>query len=242
MSKEQNVINYYVVCNKLKNIIRTGWKDWSVQRERLESVAEHIYGVQMLAIAMKSEYQYDIDIMKVIFMLAIHELGETVIGDLTQFQISKEEKEKMEHEAVSKILNGILDGKEIEKLFLEFDAHETPEAKFAYQCDKLECDLQSKLYDEEGCVNLNNQEGNKTMNNPVVKELLDKGASWSTMWLRFGQKVYPYDENFMAVSDYAIYNSIGALKQISEIYEKLYNQEANEIELAVQTLKKHQKK
>ena len=38
-------------------------------------------------------YQYDIDIMKVIYMLAIHELGETIIGDLTQFQISKEEKD-----------------------------------------------------------------------------------------------------------------------------------------------------
>lgn len=83
MSKEQTVINYYVVCNRLKNVIRTGWKNWKVKRDRLESVAEHIYGVQMLAIAMKSEFLYDIDIMKVILMLAIHELGETVIGDLT---------------------------------------------------------------------------------------------------------------------------------------------------------------
>lgn len=238
MSKEKNVINYYVICNKLKNIIRTGWKDWNVQRERLESVAEHIYGVQMLAIAMKSEYKYDIDIMKVIFMLAIHELGEAVIGDLTQFQISREEKEKLEHEAVSKILNGILDGEVIEKLFLEFDAHVTPEAKFAYQCDKLECDLQSKLYDEEGLVDLENQKGNKTMNNPMVRELLDSGASWSTMWLKFGQKVYPYDENFMAVSEYAIYNSIGFLKEREEFYDKLYNQEANEIELSLKTLNK----
>jgi 5'-deoxynucleotidase YfbR-like HD superfamily hydrolase len=52
MSKESNVINYYVLCNKLTNVIRTGWKDWNVNRSRLESVAEHIYGVQMLAIAM----------------------------------------------------------------------------------------------------------------------------------------------------------------------------------------------
>ena len=152
MSKEQNVINYYVICNRLKNVIRTGWKNWNVQRERIESVAEHIFGVQMLAIAMKSEYKYDIDIMKVIFMLAIHELGETVIGDLTQFEISKEEKEKLEHEAVHRILGGLLDGNQIETLFLEFDSHSTKESMFAYQCDKLECDLQSKLYDEEGCV------------------------------------------------------------------------------------------
>lgn len=208
MSKEEKVINYYVICNRLKNTIRTGWKDWNVQRERLESVAEHIYSVQMLAIAMKSEYQYDIDIMEVIFMLAIHELGETVIGDLTQFQISREEKEKMEHKAVHDILSGLLDGKVIEELFLEFDEHKTKEAMFAYQCDKLECDLQSRLYDEEGCVDLNNQESNRTMDSKIVKDLLKEGNSFSSMWLKFGQKMYPYDENFKAVSNYAINNKI----------------------------------
>ena len=49
MKKEQKVLNYYVIC---KDVIRTGWKDWNVKRERIESVAEHIYSVQMLAIAM----------------------------------------------------------------------------------------------------------------------------------------------------------------------------------------------
>lgn len=212
MSKEENVIKYYFICNKLKNVIRTGWKTWNVKRERIESVAEHIFGVQMLALAMNSEYQYDIDIMKVIFMLSIHELGETIIGDLTQFQISESEKEKIEHEAVHRILEGLLDGNQIEQLFLEFDARETKEAKFAYQCDKLECDLQSKLYDEEGCVDLDKQEGNDTLNNSLVQKLLKTGATFSTMWLQFGQEVYPYDDNFRAVSNYAINNDIGKIK------------------------------
>ena len=210
ISKEQSVLDYYILCNRLKNVIRTGWKDWKVRRERIESVAEHVFGVQMLALAMKSEYQYDIDIGKVIFMLAVHEIGETVIGDLTRFQIGADEKEKMEHEAVHRILGGLLDGEQIEALFLEFDAHETPEALFAYQCDKLECDLQCRLYDEECCVDLNHQEGNATMNDPLVKELLASGASWSEMWLKFSQKNYPYDEHFRAVSDYAMSNKIGA--------------------------------
>lgn len=208
MSKEQNVLNYYVLCNKLKNVIRTGWKDWKVERERIESIAEHIFGVQMLAIAMKSEYEYDIDIQRVIFMLAIHELGETLIGDLTQFQISKEDKEKIEHEAVHNILRGLLDGKIIEELFLEFDERKTKEALFAYQCDKLECDLQCKLYDQEHCVDLNNQEGNSITENERVSKLLKEGESWSSMWLKFGQQIYPYDENFRAVSNYAINNQI----------------------------------
>ena len=209
MSKEENVINYYVLCNKLKDVVRTGWKDWNVNRDRIESIAEHIFGVQMLAIAMKSEYQYDIDIMKVIYMLAIHELGETIIGDLTQFQISKEEKEKIEHEAVHNILSSLIDGVQIEKLFLEFDSGKTKEAMFAYQCDKLECDIQSKIYDQEGCVDLTHQEGNKTANDEMVKKLLESGQSWSDMWLEFGQKRYPYDENFMSVSRYVKDNAIG---------------------------------
>ncbi len=208
MTKEQKVLNYYILCNKLKNIIRTGWKDWNVQRERLESIAEHVYGVQMLAIAMKSEYEYDIDLEKVIFMLAIHELGETMIGDLTQFQISRDEKEKIEHEAVHNILEGLLDGKIIEELFLEFDERKTKEALFAYQCDKLECDLQCKLYDQEHCVDLNNQSNNDTKENERVKKLLESGESWSTMWLQFGQQTYPYDENFRAISNYALNNTI----------------------------------
>ena len=208
MSKEEKVINYYVLCNKLKNIIRTGWKNWNVNRDRIESVAEHIYGTQMLAIAMKSEYKYDIDLNKVLFMLAIHELGETVIGDLTQFQIDSKSKEKIEHEAVHNILKDIIDGEKIEELFLEFDAHETKESKFAYQCDKLECDIQCKLYDEEGCVDLNKQQSNNIMENKIVKKYLDKGYSWSSMWIKFSQEKYPYDENFKKVSNYVLEKKI----------------------------------
>lgn len=172
MEKAQNVIRYYVICNQLKNLIRTGWKNWHVNRERIESVAEHVYGVQMLALAMYSEYEYPIDIMKVLFMLAIHEVGEARIGDLTQFEISPEEKKQKE------------------------------------QCDKLECDLQSKLYDEEGCVNLKEQEGNQTLENKKVQLLLEQGLSWSEMWLRFGQETYPYDEHFREVSNYAMNHSL----------------------------------
>ena len=185
-----------------------GIKTNKVERERIESIAEHIFGVQMLAIAMKSEYKYDVDIQRVIFMLAVHELGETIIGDLTQFQISKEEKEKIEHEAVHNILRGLLDGKIIEELFLEFDKRETKEAIFAYQCDKLECDIQCKLYDQEHCVDLNHQEGNNVTENEKVRKLLHKGESWSSMWIKFGQETYPYDENFRAVSNYTLNNKI----------------------------------
>lgn len=211
MSKAENVVRYFVLCNRLKNTIRTGWKDWHVKRERLESVAEHIYSVQMLALAMHSEYQYDVDIKKVIMMLAVHELEEILIGDLTQFQITKEEKIKIGHQAVEEVLSGLLNKNQIKELIDEFDERKTPEALFAHYCDKLECDLQSKMYDEEHCVDLNDQEGNRTLENKLVQELLQTGMSWSEMWLAFGQRVYNYDPNFLEVSNYAMNNEISSL-------------------------------
>ena len=216
MSKEENVFEFYMLCNKLKNVVRSAWTIWNVKRERLESIAEHVYGVQMLALAMYSEYDYDIDIKKVIYMLAIHEIGETVIGDITQFDMSKEEKEKLEHKAVHNILNGLLDGEKIEKIFLEFDSHNTKEALFAYECDKLECDLQAKLYDMEHCVDLNNQEGNKVFYDKTVQKYLSQGDSWSEMWLKFGQSLYPYDDNFKAISNYAMNNNISKGVNVNE--------------------------
>ncbi|MBQ8425729.1 MAG: HD domain-containing protein [Clostridia bacterium] len=208
MSKEKNVIEFYVLCNKLKNVIRTGWNDWNVKRERIESVAEHIYSVQMLALAMHSEFNYDIDLKKTITMIAVHELEEILIGDLTCFQITKEEKAKMGHEAVEKVLKNLANKDEIKNLILEFDERKTNESIFAYYCDKLECDLQCKIYDEENCVDVTNQPNNNAMKDKDVINLLSSGKSWSEMWLTFGQERYNYDENFKSVSDYAINNKI----------------------------------
>ena len=208
MNKEQSVIEFYVLCNTLKNIVRTGWKDWGVTRERIESIAEHIYGVQMLAISMWSQYGYDLDIKKVLSMLALHELEETIIGDLTQFQIDRNTKTQIGHEAIHKILNKLAQGHPLEQLILEFDERTTPEAQFAYQCDKLECDLQCKIYDEENCVDLNNQSSNPTAQDKQVKDLLDSGLSWSEMWITFDQQKNHYDKNFLAVSNYAITHNL----------------------------------
>lgn len=206
--KEQNVIEYYVLCNKLKNIIRTGWIDWKVKRKRIESVAEHIYGTQMLALAIYSEYKYEIDIKKVILMLALHELEEIKIGDLTPFQITKKEKKKIGKKAVEDIIKNLNIKEDIDKIIDEFDERITKEALFAHHIDKLECDLQCKLYDEENCVDLNNQEGNTTYYDKEVQEYVKNNDSWSKMWLNFDKKRYNYDENFISILDYALENDI----------------------------------
>lgn len=195
------VINYYLLCNKLKNLIRTGWSVWHVERRRLESVAEHIYGVQMLAIAMQSEYHYDINLEKVILMLAVHELEEITIGDYIPFDITKEEKQKLGHAAIREVLDNLELGDRIEELILEYDYCETPEAKFAHCCDKLEADIQGCLYDEEGCVWWP-PKPNRLLEIPEVQQSVKNSSSFSDAWLCFSQHANPYDSNFLEVLEY----------------------------------------
>ena len=208
MGPEIDVLKFYVLCNRLKNVIRTGWKDWHVSRDRVESVAEHVYSTQMLAIAIYSKYKYDIDIYKVIFMLAVHELEETLIGDYTQFQISREEKEKLGHEAIEKALSVLDNSGYVRDIILEFDKRESKEADFAYHIDKLECDLQCKLYDDEACVDVDVELDRRNIHDETVLKLLLEGKSWSEMWLTFGQMKYNYDDNFKSISDYAMTHDI----------------------------------
>lgn len=213
-NRQESVVNYYVLCSKLKDLIRSGWKKWKVDRERLESVAEHIFGVQSLAIAMCSQYQYDIDIYKVIFMLAVHELEEISIGDLTLWDTTAENKLEQGHLAIEKILSDLLYKEDIKKIILEFDERKTKEAIFAYHCDKLECDLQCKLYDEEGCVDMNNQSDNPVYHDRKVQSIIKDGdSSWSSMWLEFDRSKYDDDSNFMEVLDYVKNNNIGLKKK-----------------------------
>lgn len=212
--RARSVVKYYVLCNKLKNIIRTGWKKWNVNRDRLESIAEHIFGVQALAIAMASQYEYDIDLYKVIFMLSVHELEEILIGDLTEWDVNKEDKLNQGHKAISLILSDLISRKQIENLILEFDAKETKEALFAYHCDKLECCIQCRLYDEEDCVDLNKQEGNNIYNSDIIQELLSKEKNWSRMWLEYDRSKFTGDTNFEEVLDYVKNNYIGVRKKV----------------------------
>ena len=209
INKAQNVIEYYVLCNKLKDVIRTGWKQWNVQRERIESVAEHVYAVQQLAIAMWSQYEYDVDIRKVIMMIAVHELEEIIIGDLTLFDMPNEEKQKRGYEAIELILKDLSQKEQIKELKIEFEERKTKEAIFAYQCDKLECDIQSKLYDEDGGVELSNQSTNPVINDPEVQRFVNSGKTWSEAWITFSRERYNYDPNFTEVSEYVEKNDIG---------------------------------
>ena len=78
-----NIIKFYMITNRLKEKIRTGWQEIDVSAERLESVAEHVYGCAMLAIAIDSEYELNIDMYKVQRMVCLHEIVENIKKEFT---------------------------------------------------------------------------------------------------------------------------------------------------------------
>ena len=204
----KNVIHFYTLCSTLKDTIRKGPLTWNANRKRIESVAEHIYGVQMLAISIYYQFNYDIDLYKVIYMLAIHELEEIEIGDLAFYETTREEKLKKGKNATDYILKDLIGKDEIDKLLDEYNERKTKEAIFAYHCDKLECDIQMKLYDQEGCFNLNNQPNNPIINLDSVRKVLDSEKSISNAWIEFDRSKFEDDPVFTNIINWLKENDI----------------------------------
>ena len=99
-------------------------------------------------------------------------------------------------------------GLKVDEFIYEFDEGETEEAKFAYHCDKLECDLQCKLYDEAGCVRYEDQTHSDNHREDVMEALRTGSSTWSYHWLSYDRPKYEDDDNFLNVLDYAIDNKI----------------------------------
>ena len=207
-NKIKNIMSFYALCSKLKDTIRKGPLTWNANRKRIESVAEHIYGVQMLAISIYYQFNYKLDLNKVIYMLAIHELEEIEIGDLAFYETTKEDKLEKGKNATDLILKDLVGKEEISKLLDEYNERKTEEAIFAYHCDKLECDVQMKLYDQEGCFDLNNQPKNPIIDLPSVMKVLDSENSISNAWIEFDRSKFEDDPVFIEIINWLKDNNI----------------------------------
>ncbi len=206
--KIKNSIRFYTLCNKLKDTIRKGPTIWNVKRDRIESVAEHVYATQMLALSIYYNFSYDLDINKILYMLAIHELEEIEIGDLAFFETTTEDKITKGKEAINYILKDFINPQEISNVLDEYNERKTKEARFAYHCDKLECDIQMKLYEQDNSLSIANQENNPILNNPSVKKYLDSEESISNAWIEFDRDKYLDDKNFIDIINYLKENNI----------------------------------
>ena len=157
-----------------------------------------------MALVIASEFNYNIDIDKVLKMLVIHEIGETIIGDITPFDgITPEEKKEIEHKAMNDVLGKLIDKNFLLSLLYEFDEQKTPEAKFAHYCDKIEADLQAKIYQDKGLHHsLDDQKNNCVFKSPKVQKMLEEGASNAfDIWYEWDKSIYEQDKDFPEFSD-----------------------------------------
>ncbi len=198
-----NIVRFYIFNNKLKSKLRTGWKDVKISSDRIESISEHVYGCLVLAISINSEYKLNLDFEKVLKMLVVHELEEIIIPDYSALaSVNKEDKKKMGHKAVKKILDGLVDFKELLSLIEEFDERQTKEAKFCYHIDKLEADFQAKMYDLAGYFDIEaEKEDCRAWNGDAAEDIIASSKSASDIWLLGDKYLYEDDELFMKLQE-----------------------------------------
>lgn len=141
----------YFELNHLKQLYRQGWLRKGVPPERCESVAEHVFSMAMLAWWTAKSFFLQLDCNRVIRMVLAHELGEIYVGDLTPAdQVSVEEKYQLEKDGLHKVVDKLPDGNEFLVLWEEFEAGQTPEARFVRQLDRLEMAFQALVYEKQG--------------------------------------------------------------------------------------------
>ena len=205
--KLKNSMRFYMLATQLKYKIRSGWdkSHWNVSKDRVESIAEHVYGTCILALSIDSEFKTNLDINKVIKMLVLHELGEVIIGDITPFDnITPEEKMKKEHEAMREVIGDLVNQEEFLSLLFEFDEKKTKEAIFAHHCDKLEADIKAKGYQDMGCQHsIDEQEDNVVVKSNKVQQMVKDGAQTAfDIWYEWDKSLYYDDEDFARLLDY----------------------------------------
>lgn len=140
--KYQNLekkVNFIQELDKLKSVYRRGLIKYDDNRR--ENTAEHSWHVALTGIILQEYARGDIDVLKVLKMLLIHDLVEIYAGDTYAFdnhEILAQQNIK-ELEALEKVFSLLpeSEAKEYKMLWLEFEEGDTLEAKFSKAIDRV---------------------------------------------------------------------------------------------------------
>lgn len=138
-SRLEKQLRFLVEVDQMKNILR---RTLLADGSRRENDAEHSWHFALMAMIL-SEYAdlTQADLSRVLRMALVHDLIEVYAGDTFAYdKKGNEDKEERERKAADKLF-GILpedQGREIRTLWEEFDAMETPDAKYAASIDRLQ--------------------------------------------------------------------------------------------------------
>ncbi|MCF7920973.1 MAG: HD domain-containing protein [Candidatus Cloacimonetes bacterium] len=145
---DEAMINVFQSFLRLKALYRQGWLQRKIPEIFTESVADHSFGIAMLALLLCPP---ELDKLKVLEIALLHETGECIIGDLTPWDnITDADKSQIELDAVLEILGQLPDGERLISLWKEFEYETSEEGRFVRQLDKLEMGLQAEVYTKLG--------------------------------------------------------------------------------------------
>lgn len=131
--------------DKIKRIFR---KTRIFSEDRYENDAEHSWHICVMAAVLSEYANTEVDILRVIKMLLIHDIVEIDAGDVIVYD--KDEEYAKKEQAAAKRIFGILPSeqeREFHGLWKEFEQRQTPEAKYAASVDRLEPILQNLYRD-----------------------------------------------------------------------------------------------
>jgi putative hydrolases of HD superfamily len=132
----QQIVDFILELDKLKAVTR---KVKPLGLDRYENSAEHSWQLAMLASSLVGYASSPVDLNRVIRMLLVHDIGEIDTGDTMVFvEDGWEQRKAAELAGVGRIF-GMLPRAQAEEflaLWREFEAGETPEARFAHAVDR----------------------------------------------------------------------------------------------------------
>lgn len=138
----------------LKSEVRTGWEIEGVSNP--ESVADHTWGMTLLllhAFDRLDDNEKTIDRERTLKMAIVHDLQESITGDLVPGrapkEMTREEKARLEADAERQILASGGPG-DLADLWEEYRRGESPEARLVKDIDRLEMAIQALAYRERG--------------------------------------------------------------------------------------------
>ncbi|MBQ6655193.1 MAG: HD domain-containing protein [Erysipelotrichaceae bacterium] len=121
-----------------------------IDKSRRENDAEHSWHIAMMALLFSEYASEPLDIGKAVQMCVVHDLVEIEADDTFAYDVQGNlGKAQREREAADKLFSKLPEdqGKLIRNLWEEFDAMETPEAKYAACMDRLQPFLHNTLTD-----------------------------------------------------------------------------------------------
>ena len=131
-------IAFLAEADKLKSIIR---RTSLVDGSRRENSAEHSWHLVLVIMVMREYGPRGIDWMRVMEMVAVHDLVEIDAGDVSAYDVDAFAAKAVREQAAADRIFALLPDDQHERfrqLWDEFEAHATPEARFANAVDRLQ--------------------------------------------------------------------------------------------------------